>query len=108
MTVSIFEHASVNEATGDMIYPPQRRRANVALSTFWPLSDTAAIRGVCVYNNSNSTGVHLRVTTDQSVGSQGDQGDVYVGPDAVATFLIPRKLRVSADDQLFLYAVADT
>lgn len=108
MTISIFEFLDVNEATGDPIWPAARRRVAQALSaTYLQIGEEAGkeIRAVMVYNDSSTTGVHLRVTK-VSTGEDADQGDPYIGPDGKATFLIQRKDRTTTNP-LYVNAVAD-
>ena len=107
MTISIFEYADINEASGDAIHPHHRRRTAQALTaTYLAIGETALTRCVEVYNDSATTGVHVRVATASS-GQDATQGDYYIGPDAVGTFLIQRKDR-SATNLLYINAVADT
>ena len=107
MTFSVLEFQDINEATGDVIYPAIRRRTGQALSaTYAQIGETALVRAILVYNDSNTTGIHLRVTTASSA-QDATQGDPYIGPDQSAIFLIQRKDR-SATNPIYINAVADT
>lgn len=101
------EYADINEATGDVVHPFVRRRTAQALSaTYIQIGETALVRAFIVYNDSSTTGVHIRVATAAS-GQDATQADPYLGPDQSATFLVQRKER-TATNPLYINAVADT
>lgn len=108
MTMTIMQFTDINESTGDPIYPAQVRAVGQALTnTYYPLSTTLPIRAVLIYNDSNTTGIHVRVATAAS-GQDAAQGDPYVGPDESAYFLIHRKQRAGSTDGIWITALADT
>lgn len=113
MTISILQFTDVSPGNEDPVYPAQIRLTGKALSaTYHQLgvdgsNNTFAIRGVLIYNDSNTTGIHVRVATASS-GQDADQGDVYVGPDQTAYFLIHRKDISKTGNKLWVNAVADT
>lgn len=107
MTLSVYEFANINEATGDVIYPFHRRRTAQALAnTYIQCGETALTRAIMVYNDSGTIGVHLRVGTASS-GEDASQSDPYIGPDGAAVFLIDRKDRATTNP-IYINAVADT
>jgi len=97
----------VLETSGDPIYPAVRRRTAQALSaTYAQIGETTLVRAVLIYNDSSTTGIHLRVASAAS-GQDATQADPYIGPDGIAYFLIQRKDR-STTNPLYINAVADT
>lgn len=109
MTLTVYEFTDVAES-GDPLYPPVRRRVTQALSnTYISIGETAPVRAVLVYNDSSTTGIHLRIGTASS-GENADQSDPYIGPDESAFFMIARKRRTTAEttDRIYINAVADT
>ena len=109
MTITVLEFTDVNEGTGDPIYPAFRRRTAQALDSYVQVGETGSIRAVLIYNDSGSTGIHLRVCTASSAQA-ATQSDPYIGPDESAYFIVARKDRTvaTAASQLWVYATADT
>ena len=108
MTMTILQFTDINESTGDPIFPAQVRAVTQALSnTYYKLSTSLPIRAVLIYNDSDSTGIHVRVATAAS-GQDADQSDPYIGPDESGYFLIHRKQRAGSTDGIWVTAVADT
>lgn len=113
MTMTVYQFTDVTPGNEDPVYPAQIRLTAQALSnTYLKLgvdgsSNVFPIRGVLVYNDSGTVGIHVRIATASS-GQDAGQGDTYIGPDQTGYFLIHRKLRTSSADWLYLTAIADT
>lgn len=110
MTITIYEFGDTSPGNDDPVYPAQRRRTGLALAnTYHPIGNTSPTAAILIYNDSATTGVHVRIGT-QSSGENADQGDTYIGPDGTGYFLIRRKRRTAdeATDRIYINAVADT
>lgn len=111
--MTVLQFSDVSPGNEDPIYPAQIRLTGQALSnTYLQLgidgsSNHFPIRGVLIYNDSATAGIHVRVATAAS-GQDAGQGDVYIGPDQTGWFLIHRKDITVTGNKLYLTAVADT
>lgn len=109
MTISIFEFTDINEETGDVIWPAKTRSASQALDAYVPatVGIGSGIRAVIIYNDSGTTGIHVRIATAAS-GQAATQSDLYIGPDGMGKILLQRKDRSQSNNLLFVHATADT
>lgn len=111
--MTVYQFTDVTPGNEDPVYPAQIRATGQALSnTYYQLGadgsgNAYAVRGVLIYNDSNTTGIHVRIATASS-GQDATQGDTYIGPDATGYFLIHRKDLSKTGNKLYVTAVADT
>ena len=108
MTLSIYEFADLDDASGEPRWPEVRRRTALALSnTYHAVGETTPIAAIIVSNDDGTTGARVRFSSASS-GANADQGDIFIAANSTATFRFPRKRRTETGDLLFLNAVADT
>lgn len=108
MTISIFEFTDTTEGNDAPLQPPIRRRTLQAIGAalWYPIGDTASVKAVTVSNDDGTTGVRVRITSNQS--DAANQGDVFIAANSDRTFYFHRKARTEAANLLYINAVADS